>query len=115
MKTADTAALVTRARLLLAAARETLGEGKDTAHVRHARLLIALARGVWSRVRHAVALANCKLRATYQRTSTGWRAVVTADDEPIWRGLRIYRHRQSASRAAWKYADRFARNCEASV
>lgn len=112
-KAATVTSLRARAHNLLAAARETLAESTDARHVRHARYLIALARGVWSTVTARIADGSAALRHTYVRSGNRWRAaVVAADDCALWTSTRLYAHRQSAQRAALAYRDVFIRRCE---
>lgn len=110
------ARLVSRARLLLAAARETLADTAmpAAARSRSAAGLIATARALWSRVRLAVALGDVTLSHTYTRKMDGWRGLVTLTDDAaiIWTSPRAYAHRQSAQRAALRQRGAFVVACE---
>lgn len=111
------ARLVSRARLLLAAAREILADTAmpAAARSRSAAGVIATARALWARVRLAVAFGDVTLTHTYMRAADGWHGLLTLADDAaavLWTSPRVYAHRQSAQRAALRQRGAFVVACE---
>lgn len=116
-RTVSVSRLVSRARLLLDAARETLADAATPARERSrsAASLIAAARALWTRVRLAIALGGVTLRHTYNKWANGYTAVLrlTDDDNTLFmEASRTYAHRQSAQRAALRMRGAFVTACE---
>lgn len=115
MRKESTSRVIRNARLMLDAARETLHDMSLSPQSRaiRAQSIIRLARYIWGTVTRDIATGTCELRHHYGRDGGNWRAYVRCDDDAIvWASTPIYKHRQSAQRAALRARARIVRRAE---